>query len=223
MKNFTIVSGNVERVFAAIIVAQILEKNDFTKPGTQTVQLRQDVTTNYYKGKPNNSFTDSLDDFQPEISATFTSTRTALLTVADKYKSVAEVQAMINNLPGKPTLVRYISNDVRDVMTPEQLAALDQGLGGRTLDHYVSQRLVRNKDGNQLTDDTGKPLQATFQQFFFRKDYVEDQDFRTKAAIAETEDFIEDVVVKEVSPAKQPTQKKLTSLGALGANGKGLF
>jgi hypothetical protein len=146
------------------------------KPGMNQIMVKQIVKTTYPSARVTNSLSDSLfdnSDFDLEEGKSYEKTRVCWLNVP-KSKSLDEIKKMIESKPNCRIWAR-ISENVLDILTPEQIAMMDSEDVDISLDDYKEKFSIPDSDGNEL---------GIYQQLFFSNEAKEDEDFRSSSKSA---------------------------------------
>lgn len=181
--------NGVKTKFEKITVDGVAENT--YKKGIYQAQLRQTVTTIYPSKKVGNSESDSLFDldlFDLPEGKEYSSERLCWIDVP-KGSTKSKVEALLKANP-KAKIWRKISNDVMDVLTEEQIAAIDNGI--TTKEDLETSKVVKDSDG-VVVDQGDGPI---YRQYFFSKDGMRaDVDYRktTSTSTSKTKRAIEEL------------------------------
>jgi hypothetical protein len=155
--------NGVKTKFGKITVDGVAENT--YKKGIYQAQLRQTVTTIYPSKKIGNSESDSLVDldlFDLPEGKEYSSERLCWIDVPKGYTK-AKVETLLKASP-KAKIWRKISNNVMDVLTDEQIAAIDNDI--TTIENLETSKVVKDVDG-VIVDQGDGPI---YRQYFFSKD-----------------------------------------------------
>lgn len=161
----------MKKTFSPIKLDAIVEGLKADK-GIFQAQVRQEVTTEYPAARIGNSGTIGLfdeDEFNLPEGQTYTSTRVAWFSVP-----AGTTEEEVNARLAKATnarIYRVYSNNLQDVLTDEQKAALASGIV--TEQQLYDRHIVRDEKG-----ETVKPVQ--FAANFFSAIGADDIDLRTQ-------------------------------------------
>jgi len=151
-------NGIVKKVSHGPVTIDKLYKSDYQKKGTQSVQLRQLVTTDatYPSVQPKTGGLFSTEEFGIE-GQEFTSTeqRIAWVDVPEDVDAAA-VQARLDAMPEKG-IMKVLSN--RPILSANQKNAVERGV--TELDTFANSQVVRYPDGHEkegqlILDKSGK-------------------------------------------------------------------
>jgi hypothetical protein len=165
-------NSGIKTSFGKITVDKV-EENSYKK-GLYQAQLRQVVTTTYPSKRVGNSESDSLfeiDAFDLGEGKEYTSERLCWLDVPNGT-SKKKVEELLKANP-KAKIWRKISYDVTDVLTEEQIGAMEAGI--TTREALEESKVVKDADGDVVDDGNG----PQYRQYFFSKDGMRaDIDYR---------------------------------------------
>lgn len=162
--------SNIQKTFSAISVDEV--KPHAYKDQVDSAQLRQVVTTTYPSMSVGNSLSDSLfeiDEFGLPAGQSYEAIRVTWLDVP-KGTTKEQVESLLQNLPNARIYATY-SNNLEDVMTAQQKAAVEQGL--QTIEFFEDKLRIRDSKGNEL------PGVPQYRQYGFSKTAKADIDLRT--------------------------------------------
>ena len=204
-------NNGIKKEYGQITCDQVV--NSFQNAKTAVAVLRQVVTATYPSVRPGTSKSSALfteEDFGGERQS-YENNRTALVKVPlDATKETVEAKLRrLNN----PCIYRVMSYNVEDVLTEEQLNAINQGITDKTLDDYKESLTAVYPEGNE---NAGEPIKRNGMSFyrntFFSDVFKEDIDhtveqfaeMQQKASIArrrelstEQEEFFQGAAVEQ--------------------------
>lgn len=149
------------------------------KSGMAQAQIRQAVTKTYPSARVANSKSDSLfasDDFDLEEGASYTSTRVTWLNVPEGTEKSQVKAKLAENKNAR--IRREIANDVKRVLTEEQVSAIENDEIDYSLEDAQEKFMIRDSDGDPVT-----PTQ--YAQNFFSITGEADTDYRTMVSESE--------------------------------------
>jgi hypothetical protein len=209
-------SNGIKKQYGHITCDKVI--NEIENAKTAVAVLRQVVTSTYPNVRPGSSKSSALfsaEDFGGEEQS-YEQQRTALVKVP-LQATKEQVEAKLRQLEN-PCIYRVMSYNVEDVLTEEQISAINQGISNKTFDDYkesltavypegdekAGQKILRNGMSffrNTFFSDTAKAdIDHTVEQFAAmqqeasiarrREELTEEQqEFFQGAAVQQEKDF----------------------------------
>lgn len=149
-----------------------------TNAAGTSVQLRQTVTSDGIVVTSGNAYNDTFMDMPERKLEGRDQVRTVLMPVP-AGTTAAEAQAKIAGLPAGACLYYRSSDDVRDILGANQIAAIASGKSSKSYADYEKQFSV-------LNPTTGEVMPGLFRSTFFSLTAREDVDLRVAAITVQT-------------------------------------
>jgi len=174
--------------------------------------LRQDVTTIYPAVGASNNKAGVLfnaDDFGDGNE--YTQKRYTLIKVPKGItaEKVEDQLKALRDSGKRPTIYKILSNDIMDVLTDNQIYAIENGLGEMDYDDYKEKNIVRNSEEEVVTDPWGA---TQYSEKFFQPDFKEDIDLRvkegTRVSVADSADVHDDKVENFIANPENVSEKE---------------
>ncbi len=163
--------SNTRTEFAKIVVTKVVEG---MSKNSDIAVLSQPVKTIYPSANSGNDKTDALFGASAfGDGQSYESKRPAIIKVP-KGTTAEQVQAKIDALE-EPRIYRILSNNVKDVLTDEQISMVDQGLSSKSYADYKAEKSVKNGETKEEVLFNG---QVQYRSLFFSATPVEDVDNR---------------------------------------------